>query len=677
MYDLLPLAMFVSRRALCPGCGAPLNLEGEQANVKCGFCGVTSVVERRLRTNEADVPPDRRKVVLDWTPSHLNPGNAGERIACWGCGAPLTFTGTQGIVRCGHCHSESKVERRLRPLDLDVPVGAEEDPATVRLIHRLKTSTDLAERVVLAKEAFDTWRYINRTLARRVGELMEIMQSCDPRLEHAIGEAIGKLLCEGDVILRDAVVQAAHRFIYHSGGSRKLLWELGLGSGVCLKPLLDAADIAARQGALEYACTALWAANTLLGRNYPEHPVLAQIILYRTMYVTGPVLWWALRFIQGDDGIGYRYPTDALLQFIDDCAAERPKLVPEIARAIYETDSDNESLYRKRLDLLQRLQSFEAKDVLLQKLPAPPKGASMRLLNDALGVLIPLLDDSKLAASAVQALAKLMNVVVPPALHALVRERRDSLPEDFRRAYLQHVPDSPHLSKLPPKDWQPEPKVPCDPEVERAEALYRTGLERAVELYDRDAEALRKYWEIIQDRSPLMVASGRGELEEVRRLLGEGADPNETNGYGWTPLMFACENGRASVIRELRARGAVVGMRDRDGRTAVMIAAEMGQVAALQEMMDADAALRQEAFRSAFFTRKLEAMKLLLAGGADPDTLEEDGATPLILAARQGWVDGLRALLAAGANREHQDKSGRTAADYAGRSELLGSFDRE
>lgn len=671
MEELIPLAMFVSRRAVCPGCGAPLTLEGTQANVRCDFCGVTSVVERRLRTNEPDVPPDRRRIVLDWTPSHLNPGSASERVVCWGCGAPMSFAGTQGIVRCGQCGSESKIERRLRPLDLDVPVEAGENPAVVRLIHRLKTSTDLAERVALAKEAFGGWQFIDRTLARHVGELMQIMESCDPRLEHAVGEAIGKLLCHGDVILRDAVVHAAHRFIRRPGGSRKLLWELGLGSGVCLKPLLDAADVAGRQGALEYACTALWAANTLLGRNHSELPVLGRIILYRTMYVSGPVLGWALRFIRGEGVPTYLYPNETLLEFIDDCAAERPKLVPEIARAVREETVDSESAYRARLELVKKLQSVEAKEVLLHKFPAPPRGVSMRLLNEAAETIVPLMEESRLRPSAAAALTRIMQTAVPSVLHALVREQGDKLPEDFRRAYLERVPDSPHLSRLPPRLWEPQREAPRDPEMQRAEEWYEEGIRRAVELYERDVQALEKYGQIIGERTPLMVASGRGDLEEVRRLLDQGADPNEANPYQWTPLMFASEQGRAAVIRELRARGADVAMRDKEGRTAAMIAAEAGQVEALREMRDIDLCLRQEAFRSAFRARRLEAMQLLLASGADPDMVDEDGATALLLAARQGWVEGVRALLAAGADPNHRDRRDRGFKDYAARPEVL------
>jgi ankyrin repeat protein len=58
--------------------------------------------------------------------------------------------------------------------------------------------------------------------------------------------------------------------------------------------------------------------------------------------------------------------------------------------------------------------------------------------------------------------------------------------------------------------------------------------------------------------TPLMHAAHAGNLELVRLLLENGADPNAKNGEGKTPLMFARENGRAEVAELLRKHGATV-----------------------------------------------------------------------------------------------------------------------
>src|SRR5579883_2299285 len=106
-------------------------LEGEGARVTCGYCGAISRVERRLRTSEPEV---ESKPPLEWVPSHLLSGDAVERAACGGCGAV------------------SKVERRMMRIEASAPLDPAEDRASVELLRKLAASTDLAERVALAKE---------------------------------------------------------------------------------------------------------------------------------------------------------------------------------------------------------------------------------------------------------------------------------------------------------------------------------------------------------------------------------------------------------------------------------------------------------------------------------------------------------------------------------------------
>src|SRR5947209_13382978 len=85
--ELFPRAMFVSRRALCPSCGAPIPLEGQGARATCGYCGTVSRVERRLRTTE---PEAERKRPPDWVSAHWLPGDETEGARCGACGAALS-----------------------------------------------------------------------------------------------------------------------------------------------------------------------------------------------------------------------------------------------------------------------------------------------------------------------------------------------------------------------------------------------------------------------------------------------------------------------------------------------------------------------------------------------------------------------------------------------------------
>ncbi len=639
-------------------------LRGGRAQVRCGFCGGTFVLERRLREAEPDVPPERRRVTAEWTPAHISGGTAVEKASCWGCGNLLDFSSDQAIVTCSCCGSESKIERRTRRLDPEIPIAEGEDPKTAALVDGIRRSTDLAQRVTLAEE-LTQWVRINRTLARRAPQIMEVMQTCDFRLAHVLGDVIGKLLCQGDVLLRDSVACAAPDFVCDLSGSRALLWHLGLGSGVCLKPLLDAADILWQHGAAELAGMAMWAANILLGRNYSEHTVLGKIILYRMIYLDGPVLGWALNFAH-NKSLGYSYPTATLLRFIDDCAAERPALVPAVREAIYDPPLTDERDYRARLDLFATLRTVEARETLLRTLPAPPQGTSLRLLTATLDLLVGLLDDQSLSDASTTALAKIMDQGVPGRLHQLVKEKGDSLPDEFRRAYLKHVPDSEYLTSPPPTTNRPWEKQSLGAEIEKAREQYSEFLKRAVDSWDREKEAVKRYSEIIRDRTPLMEAAGRGDVNQVKLSLAGGADINDKNGYGRTALMFAAESGHQAVVDELVKGGAKVADHDREGLTALMIAAEGGHASVVSQLLgEADDDHRQDAYHKALAARRFAIIKLLLEAGADPDMLDEQRRTPLMAAARDGDCELARTLMAGGAMLDHQDNQGLTALDHA------------
>jgi hypothetical protein len=641
-------------------------LEGEGARVTCGYCGAISRVERRLRTSEPEV---ESKPPLEWVPSHLLSGDAVERATCGACGAFLAIRGDQAIVTCGGCGAVSKVERRMKPVEDSAALDPAEDRSSVELLRRLATSTDLAERVALAKEGFDSWRYANDTMAGRVGEVLSLLETADPRLAHAMGEILCKLLCQGSPLYVAAVLAAAEPHLFHPRTSRVLLWELGLGPGLCMKRLLDAADVHGRRGDLERAGTALWAANTLLGRNYPDHPTIAAIVLYRVLYLHGPVLGWALKFVRGQGVVAYRYAAPLLLQFLDDCALERPELVPEIRRSFHDPGIANATDYKARLELYARLATKAARATLLRLLPPPPAGTGLRVVKEANELLVAALDDPDLVEGATVALVEQVKQGVPAAIHGLVKERKDALPEALRRAYLEKVPDSPHLSKLPPKYWEPEKPAPRLPEIEQAERLHEDAIRRAVDLWNRETESLSRYWDIIKERTPLMVAAGRGDVASIESLRGQG-DVNATNRYGRTALMFAAENGHSDAIRAL---GGDASLRDREGKTAIMLAAECGHVDAVRALLG-EPTLAQEALRSAFQSGQIPTLVLLLESGADPDALEEDGSTPLMECARRGLADLAAVFLDAKAEKDHQDNSGKSAlmhAAEAGRAELV------
>lgn len=84
----------------------------------------------------------------------------------------------------------------------------------------------------------------------------------------------------------------------------------------------------------------------------------------------------------------------------------------------------------------------------------------------------------------------------------------------------------------------------------------------------------------------LCVASSRGRCDEIRYLLGEGADPNAVpNGAFYAPLHYCVSSGRAEAAAVLVDSGADVNAQWRFGRSALMTAALSGECAVLRTLL--------------------------------------------------------------------------------------------
>lgn len=71
------------------------------------------------------------------------------------------------------------------------------------------------------------------------------------------------------------------------------------------------------------------------------------------------------------------------------------------------------------------------------------------------------------------------------------------------------------------------------------------------------------------NNSDLIDAAKQGDVVSVQVLLGQGADVNATEKYGWTPLLWAAVNGHTEVVKLLLDSGAKVNVKNELGWTSL------------------------------------------------------------------------------------------------------------
>ena len=149
--------------------------------------------------------------------------------------------------------------------------------------------------------------------------------------------------------------------------------------------------------------------------------------------------------------------------------------------------------------------------------------------------------------------------------------------------------------------------------------------------------------------TPLMKAAGEGKLEQVR-TLAQSSPVDSADETGWTALMVAASRCRSDVVDSLLSQGANPKALDRNGDSALTAAAT-----AYCERFDSDETPAS----------RYDLIKKLVDAGAKVNSANMAGQTPLMVAAKVGNDDAIRALLDLGANVRMKDKVGMTAKAYA------------
>lgn len=188
----------------------------------------------------------------------------------------------------------------------------------------------------------------------------------------------------------------------------------------------------------------------------------------------------------------------------------------------------------------------------------------------------------------------------------------------------------------------------------------------------------------LEGRSALHIGAQGGDSGVIAALLAHGADTGLQDRQGWTPLMFAVltrsdsqleillqamsadqlsrqDNQGWTVLHHLVQRGDSMSPRETSrwlnrfvAAGAVVDAASLrGETPLFQAVMDGRGSLVAE----------------LLKQGADPGLANQDGVTPLMMAAYKSNLGVVRQLAAHPATLDRQDRNGWTALHYTVRNE--------
>ncbi|XP_066992541.2 ankyrin repeat, PH and SEC7 domain containing protein secG isoform X2 [Anabrus simplex] len=152
--------------------------------------------------------------------------------------------------------------------------------------------------------------------------------------------------------------------------------------------------------------------------------------------------------------------------------------------------------------------------------------------------------------------------------------------------------------------------------------------------------------------SALHIAASRGFVDTVWVLIDHGASIDSLDASDRTPLMLAVSRGHEDVVALLIKHGAKVNIEEIHGYTPLCEAVWQKLVPLVQLLLDAGAKITQSHYllHYAVMHRHIEMARLLIQAGSIVNLRDDNGDTPLIVAARTGVCELAKLLLENGAS---------------------------
>jgi ankyrin repeat protein/catechol 2,3-dioxygenase-like lactoylglutathione lyase family enzyme len=152
--------------------------------------------------------------------------------------------------------------------------------------------------------------------------------------------------------------------------------------------------------------------------------------------------------------------------------------------------------------------------------------------------------------------------------------------------------------------------------------------------------------------TPLWEAANTSSTPVIQCLLNAKADPNAALPSGETPLMVAARTGNVDAIKLLAAKGANIKAKETwQGETALNYAINENHPEAVQALIDLGADVNALAARN-------EIPRRPALGAKTQNDLYDGALSPLMFAARQGYLQVARELVAAHADVNYVEPGG-------------------
>lgn len=165
--------------------------------------------------------------------------------------------------------------------------------------------------------------------------------------------------------------------------------------------------------------------------------------------------------------------------------------------------------------------------------------------------------------------------------------------------------------------------------------------------------------------TPLVFAAQKGDAKSVASLLAAGADPNSTLPNHMSVLQVAALGGKNKAAEALLDKGANVDVADSSGLTPLHVSAQTGNLALVKDLLAKHANPNLQTAKISGGGR---------SGGQGGFRRPAGEQTPLLLAARANHEDAMRALVAAGADPKLKAQDGTSllmAAASSGHIEIV------